>query len=412
VTASVEADDVSAARPTGPKESPAEAAVVGAGPYGLAVAAHLRQVGVEAQVFGETMAFWRRNMPGGMLLRSGWDASHVADPAGELTLDAYAAARGRKVERPIPLEDFIDYGEWYRTQSRLEVDPRLVRRIAMAEDLFHVGLEDGATVEARSVIVASGLERFDFRPPQFAELPAERVSHSSGHSSLAGFAGRRVTVVGGGQSAAESAALLHEAGADVELVLRKPRLNWLAGGRLATRPRLHRVLYPPADVGPPGLNWIVATPEVFRALPRGFRSAVSERVLRPAASDWLEPRLRDVPLRMDRTVIVARETGGGCTLTLDDGTTRTVDHVLLATGFRVDLARLPFLDELMRGLRLVDGSPLLRRGFESSIPGLHFVGAAATHSFGPLMRFVAGTGYAARSVTRRVRERLAVPMGA
>jgi hypothetical protein len=377
-------------------------AVLGAGPYGLSAAAHLGRAGVETRVFGKTMAFWRERMPSGMLLRSGWQASHIADPARELTLDAYEAAQGRRLERPVPLTDFVNYGEWYRDRAGIEPDPRLVERLSRANGHFALRLDDGETVEAGSVVVATGLDRFEWRPPQFAALPSELVSHSSEHPSLAQFAGGRVAVVGSGQSATESAALLHEAGAEVELVLRRPEVQWLSGGRLGSRPRLHSLLYPPTDVGPPGLNWIVATPGLFRTFPTSLRKPISTRVLRPAAADWLQPRLNGVILNAGRTIVTAQQNEHGCELVLDDGATREVDHVLLATGFRVDLRRLPLLENVVDQIRLSDGSPVLREGYESSLPGLHFVGASATYSFGPLMRFVAGTGYAARSVTRRI----------
>lgn len=383
-------------------EGSVDAAIIGAGPYGLSAAAHLRAAGVETRLFGKTMVFWRSHMPAGMLLRSAWEATHIADPGGRLTLDAYAAERGAAVATPIPLADFVDYGEWFRERAALEVDARLVRTVGKNGGGFHLELEDGAVLGARSVIVATGVEHFAWRPPEFAGLPPDRLSHSSEHAGFAKFESRRVTVLGGGQSAAESAALLHEAGADVELVLRKSQLRWLAPGRLATQRRLRRVLYPPSDVGPPGLNWVVAMPDLFRTLPRGLQPAVSNRVLRPAVSDWLRPRLDNVLLRIGRTIIDARSDGEALTLTLDDGSWREIDHLLLATGFRIDVSRLPFLGELAGSLPLVDGAPRLGRGFESAVAGLHFVGAAATESFGPIMRFVAGTGYAARAVTARL----------
>ena len=87
-------------------------------------------------------------------------------------------------------------------------------------------------------------------------------------------------------------------------------------------------------------------------------------------------------------------------ITLDDGSTRRADHVLLGTGFSVDVSRYEFLaPEITRSLYQVEGYPQLARGFESSVPGLHFMGAPAARSFGPLMRFVSGTQFAARALT-------------
>jgi thioredoxin reductase len=346
-------------------------------------------------------------MPAGMLLRSGWRASSIADPAEELTLDRYVAARDRQVARPIPLEEFVAYGEWFRSRVPVEVDDRLVQSIVQVDGRFQLGLDDGSALEARLVVVATGLEGYAWRPPQFEAFPDDRVSHSSDHADFSGFRGRRVAVVGGGQSAAESAALLNEAGADVELVVRRPRLSWLTAGRLDTAHWLYRIVYPPTEVGPPGLNWIVAIPGLFRSLPERLQVEISRRVLRPAVADWLEPRLEHVRLRVDSAITGAEPVGEGLDLRFDDGTLSRVDHLLLATGYRVDAARLPFLAPLASSLRLVRGSPRLNGRYESSVPGLYFVGAAATESLGPVMRFVAGTGHAARAVSASVRERRA-----
>src|SRR4051812_17255752 len=97
-------------------------AVIGAGPCGLVVAAHLRDAGVEARVVGQPMAFWRQTMPHGMLLRSEWPGSHIADPRRALTFDRYEAARGTALSRPLPLADVVDYGLWYQRQAVPDLD--------------------------------------------------------------------------------------------------------------------------------------------------------------------------------------------------------------------------------------------------------------------------------------------------
>ena len=380
-----------------------ETAIIGAGPYGLSAAAHLQERGLETLVFGTPMSFWREHMPAGMLLRSAWEASHIAGPKSELTLDDFAASRGRPIETPIPLGDFTDYGEWYLQQAGIQVDPRYVSLVRKSAGGFELLLQDGALVYSRSVVVAAGIRYFAWVPPGFAHLPAERVSHTSDHADLSIFGGKRIAVVGSGQSAIESASLLSEGGAQVELAFRRPQLLWLSGGRLTSRPRLRRILYPPTDVGPPGLNWIVALPGLFRTLPHSTQALVARRVLRPMAADWLRPRLQDVRLRAGSSVVSAEEEEEGLALKFDDASGGHFDHLLCATGYQVDVSRLPFLTELFSSLRLVRRSPRLGPGFESSVPGLYFVGAAATASFGPLMRFVAGTGYAARSVAAHLK---------
>lgn len=383
--------------------------IIGAGPYGLAAAARLRAAGVEARVFGRAMDFWAA-MPRGMLLRSSWEASHIGDPDGAHALDVYEAWRGAPLGRPVPLSDFIAYGQWVQSRAAPGLEDRRVERIDRAERGFRVRMEDGETVRARRVVVAAGIAPFARKPAVVAGLPPERASHVSEHRDLSIFRGRRVLVVGGGQSALESAALLHEAGAEVRVVARAPRIYWLHGDTVrGTLGALQRLAYTREDVGPPGINRVVSAPRVLQALPRPLREWVSRRAIRPAGSQWLKPRLRDVTILAGRSIAHTSSAPDGVAVTLDDGTRCTADHLLLATGYQVDATRYPFLPaELLRGLRHVGGYPVLSAGLESSVPGLHFLGAPAAHSFGPLMRFVSGSHYAARclaNATAPARER-------
>ena len=394
-----------------------QVAIVGAGPYGLSAAAHLRTVkGLEVRVFGESMSFWERQMPAGMLLRSYWEGSHISDPQGDLTLDRYQRARGVQLPRPVRRDDFINYGQWFQRQAVPDLDGRRVTRIEAASKCFRVMLEDGESVWAQRVVIATGIASFAWRPRQFNAVPPTLASHSSEHRDFGRFAGRRVAVVGGGQSALESAALLHESGAAVEVIVRTPEVHWLRyGTRLHTwlhnqANPLRRILYPPSDIGPPGLNWIVDTPDLFRRLPFAVHSRIERRAIRPAGAGWLRPRMNGVRITTGCVIISANPVGQQVLLRLDDGTERRCDHILLATGYHVDISRLAALaPELVRSLRLVDGYPELNGGFEASLPGLHFLGASAAGTFGPLMRFVAGTKYAARALTRCILGRAANP---
>jgi hypothetical protein len=270
-------------------------------------------------------------------------------------------------------------------------------------------LEDGDSVQAKRVVIATGIASFAYRPYRFQALPPELASHSSAHSDFGRFAGQRVVVVGGGQSALESAALVHESGADVEVIVRAAKIHWLRYGTrvhnwLHSRANpFRRILYPPSDVGPPGLNWIVDTPDVIRRLPFAIHSRIAHRAIRPAGAGWLLPRMRKVKITTGHVITSASLNGRQVRIRLDDGAERCVDHVLLATGYRIDVSKFAFIaPELVRSLRLIDGYPQLTAGFEASVPGLHFLGATAARSFGPLMRFVAGTPYAARALTQCV----------
>jgi NADPH-dependent 2,4-dienoyl-CoA reductase/sulfur reductase-like enzyme len=386
-------------------EAPAscDVVIVGAGPYGLAAASHLRKSDrLDVRIFGSPMSFWG-GMPKGMLLRSRWEASHIGHPSGPLTLDVYKAEKHRSFGAPIPLEHFVEYGRWVQEHVAPDVDTRRVASVARQNGGFTVTLEDGSVLHAGRVVVAAGIEPFARRPAEFEGL-GRSVTHSSEWDDFAPLAGKNVAVVGGGQSALESAALLHEAGARAEVIARRPSLNWLKGGVIQRKLGPFKpVFYAPTDVGPIGMSRLLAAPRAFRLFPRRAQDTMARRAIRPAGAKWLRSRLVDVPLTLGRSVVSASN-GNGVDLQLDDGSSRHVDHVVLGTGYQVDVAGYDFLDRaLVDEIVTVNGYPVLRRGLESSVPGLHFLGAPAAWSFGPLMRFVSGTWWSGRSLARAVR---------
>jgi thioredoxin reductase len=391
-----------------------EVAIIGAGPYGLAAAAHLRHAGIPVRIFGEVLEFWRSQMPEGMILRSRKRSSHIADPQRRLTIDDFEADTERSVTMPsLTLEEFIDYGRWFQERAGLDVDPRKVRLLQQVEGGFRLVLEDGEELNAERVVVAAGLFPFGRHPEPFGSLPPALVSHSADHRDLSIFADRSVLVVGGGQSALESAALVRESGASVEVAIRASEIRWLMpDGARTRRIRVRsRLPLPPTDVGGFASGWAAALPDAFRRLPEGLKPIVSDRCIRPAASDWLRPRLEGVPLGTEAIAVGAQARNGQVKVDLADGSERIVDHILLGTGYEIDVGSYPFLSpELAAAIEVEAGYPRLGTGFESSVPGLHFVGAPAARSFGPIMRFVVGTWYAAPSLTRRLLGRRQRPL--
>ncbi len=402
--------------------------VIGAGPHGLAAVAHLRGAGVPVRAFGEPLAFWRETMPAGMWLRSAPRASSISDPDDALTLARWGAEQRREIASIVPIGDFIEYGAWFQQRAVPDLDRRLVATVRRDAAGFALTLADGEQLSASRVVVAAGLAPFAYIPPLFAELPAALVSHACATPDLERFAGRAVAVIGAGQSALESAALLHEAGAEVEVIGRTPAIFWLgdwspeeaaSNGTPAAAPVVPSTRAPvsqswrarhgiywhaaPTDVGGRFSSWLGAAPDVVRRLPRALRAPLTYHCIRPAGAYWLPERLREVKITLGRSVVQVRERDGRAALTLDDGSQRSVDRVLLGTGYAIDVRRYPFLDPALAAqLRVVQGSPVLRRGLESSVPGLHFVGAPAAESFGPVMRFVVGTSYTAPALTQGI----------
>jgi lysine/ornithine N-monooxygenase len=387
-------------------KKPIDVVVIGAGPYGLSAAAHLRTIpGLQMRVFGQPMSFWKDNMPAGMLLRSQWEASHIADPQGAFTIDAYLAENGNHCADPIPIDRFIDYGQWFQRMVVPELDKRKIRLIAPSSSGgFQLTAEDGEPVEARRVVVAAGIAPFAFRPPEFQSLPPALMSHTGDHTDLKRFAGKRVLVVGAGQSALESAALLQENGANVEVIARNPQIHWLKWrSKISRLGAAGRLVHSIRDVGPPGLSLLVARPGCFTMLPRGLQERIAKRSIRPAGSAWVRDRLHNVPMRIGRSVKSAVPAGDQLRVTLSDGTEVVVDHMLCGTGYRIDVAKYGFFSkELLERIDRAGGYPILKSGMESSVPGLHFLGAPAAWSIGPLARFVSGTHYSVQELSRGI----------
>jgi hypothetical protein len=382
-----------------------DVAVIGAGPYGLSAAAHLKGKGLGVRVFGEPMEFWANKMPEGMLLRSPRVASNISDPRSIYSLSSFEAETGRKPDEYTASETFVEYGRWFHSQLGSAVDRRMVASVHRKDSIFTLALTDGNEITSRRLVVAAGIGPFQKRPAAFADIHSDRVSHCYDGRPISDFAGKKVAVIGSGQSSLESAALLHEAGAQVEVIARQTSLRWVGmHGWLHHLGPLSALLYSSHDVGPAGISRLVASPDLMSYVPLKFRDKIRTRAVRPAGAKWLPARLANVRITLGRTVSAAEEIESlGIRLRLDDGSERLVDHVLLGTGYRVDISRYPFLSpDLLEELSLMDGSPVLTSGFASSVPGLHFIGAAAARQFGPLLYFVAGTHSVSRSLASGV----------
>jgi FAD-dependent urate hydroxylase len=279
-------------------------------------------------VLGDPMSFWQ-SMPAGMLLRSNWTATSIADYRGPVSLDAFCAATGAAVDRPVPLARFIEYGTWVQERVAPDVDRRPVQTLDGDGESFRLALADGERIDARRVVVAAGIKPFANRPAIAGGLPPELATHTGDHRDLSRFSGAKVLVVGGGQSALESAALLDESGAEAEVVVRADHLNWLHGGKYQRKlGRLSPLVYAPTDVGPMGLSRLVAVPDLFRRLPRGVQNPLAYRSIRPAGAAWLGPRLENVPITMTRSIVSATAHAGGVRVTFAGGDERTADHLL------------------------------------------------------------------------------------
>src|SRR5919198_557630 len=173
--------------------SPTDVVVVGAGPYGMALAAHLHERDVSFRIFGRPMNSWLRHMPQGMFLKSEGDASNIADPFGRLTLASFCRQFGREYAdsgTPVSIETFRDYGLWFQRELVANLEEAEVEGLTQVGKEFEVTLSTGESLRARRVVVAIGHVNFRYTPPELRELPSSAISHSADHRDFTPFAGK------------------------------------------------------------------------------------------------------------------------------------------------------------------------------------------------------------------------------
>ena len=383
-----------------------DVAVVGAGPYGLSIAANLRARGVAFRIFGRPMQTWMTQMPKGMHLKSEGFASSIDDPDSSFTLAHYCKEKNlpyAHTGNPVPLETFIAYGLEFQRRFVPDLEDNAVASVQRLPEGFHVGLADGKSLLARRVVVAAGISHFAYLPPELSSLPEEFVTHSSRHATLDHFAGRDVIVLGAGASAVDVAALLHQTGARVQLVARRAKVRFHDPPTGASSNLLEQIRNPMTGIGPGWKLFFYANaPHWFRHLPLATRLRIVKVTLGPAPGWFVKEQVvGKFPFHLGATIKRASVQNGRLNVLLTDssGGSRTIeaDHLIAGTGYRVDLRRLGFLDsETLSKIDSVENTPKLSSMFESSVPGLYFVGACSANTFGPLMRFAFGAKFTAR----------------
>jgi thioredoxin reductase len=416
---SVDFEDVGAVRPVlipkpskdlfslGAKKPAADCdvAIIGAGPYGLSLAAQLAARGVSFRIFGRALDTWRNHMPKDMLLKSEGFGSCLSHPSKGSTLKAYCEARGipyADTALPISLDLFLEYAGWFRQTYVPTLEEFDVTNLEASDAGFALTLEDGRHVEARRVVLAIGITWFRNVPAELDYLDKAVTSHSYDHRDAAKFKGKEVVVLGAGASAVDLAALLNDGGASVKIVARDNALRYHTPPGPDDDKWWNQIRNPATTIGPGWRSWAaVNMPFLFRFLPEKLRLEIVKRHLGPAPGWFVRQRVEGkVTEMLNCKLDAARMVGKRVLLRVTDkrGEAHTVecDHVVAATGFRADLARVPFMTPgLLSRIVTTGAAPKLSGGFETTCPGLHVIGPASANSFGPLMRFMTGAEYAA-----------------
>jgi thioredoxin reductase len=384
--------------------------IIGAGPYGLSIAAYLRARGLDFRIVGSPMHTWRTAMPKGMLLKSVGFASTLYDPGRTFTLQRFCKDHGipyQDVGLPVSLDTFCSYGVSFQKELVPELEDEKLVALNRAPDGFDLKMESGHAFGTRKVVLAVGIDYFRHLPQPLMHLPAWLCSHSSEHHDLRRFRHKEVAVVGGGASAIDIAVLLHEAQAKVHLIARAQQVRF-GYKEEPVRPFMQRLRAPMSGVGPGWKNRICTeVPWLYRYLPDRLRLRSVKRFLGPAGGWFMKDRAVFMPRILGCELQEARACGSRVQLRLvaADGGEHQVsaDHVIAATGYKPDVHRLPFLSlDVLDQLRLIGESPRLSAHFESSIPGLYFVGPISATSFGPVMRFAVGAEFVCQRISRHL----------
>lgn len=391
---------------------PVDIVIVGAGPYGLSLAAHLRRSRRSVRIFGSPMRFWSHHMPQGTSLKSEGFASSLYDPHGAFTLKDYCAENRlpyADIGLPVRIEQFIAYGLEFQRRYVPDLEQSSITSLAPTDQGFLLTTESGEVMHARQVVVAAGIMNFAYMPPLLADLPSDVATHTSHHNDLRRFNGRRVAVLGAGASALDAAAKLLEAGAQPQLFARRTAIAFHDPPKVQ-RSLIERIAEPRSGLGTGWRSRLCTdAPSLFHAMPERLRFRAVERHLGPAPCWFVRDAVNGrLPMFLGTTLTGAGINGASVRLEFDqqgkaDKQIFEVDHVIAGTGFKVALSRLKFIDAAIQSrLRKSSDTPILDRHFGSSVPGLYFVGGAAANSFGPMLRFAFGANFAAKRVSNRL----------
>lgn len=374
-----------------------ELLIIGAGPFGLAVAAQAAHDEIEHVIVGKPMEFWQRNMPRGMFLRSACDW-HL-DPLNVDTIDSFLATRHKTAHdvEPLSLDFYLSYVDWFQRRKKIKPLPVYVEQLEYRETRGFVATTvAGKVINARHVVLAPGFKHFAHAPAELiARLPQGRFQHTSQFVDFSAAQDKRFLIIGGRQSAFEWAALLIEAGAAAVHVS-------------------HRHATPVFDAA--DWSWVnalvdnmVQDPNWFRRLSQQEKDAVSHRLWaegRLKLEPWLEPRIKTDRVRIwpyTELVSCTQTQTGELQVALSNGETITVDQIVLATGYKVDIARLPiFAPDLRARIDVRHGFPVLDDHFETSVPGLFITSMPAMQDFGPFFGFTISVRTSARLICERL----------
>ncbi len=360
--------------------------IIGAGPFGLSAASFANFHQIDYLVIGKPMAFWKENIPENMYLRSGTDW-HL-DPYGNYTIETFLKSRNKTPEdvKPLPLTIFLDYAEWFQEQQNINVLDKLILKLDYlgGEKKYLITLKDGKEIKAINVLIAIGFKFFKKLPVYLTKkLPAGSFTHTCDVVKFEKFKDKSVLIIGGHQSAYEWAALIVEAGAKTVHISHRHEAPEFAESNWSW-----------ID---PIMDQMVDNPEWYRTLNEKEQEEIERKFWiedSQKLEPWLLPRIDRENIKiwpLSNVVKCDESNSGQYKVHLDNGRRLEVDHIILATGYKVDINKIPFLSSgnILPKLNINEGFPDLDGYLQTSLPGLYMTSMIATKSFGRFFAYIA-----------------------
>ncbi len=375
--------------------------IIGAGPFGLSMTAYAKHLNIDYKIVGRTMEFWKKNMPAGMRLRSGPDW-HL-DPLGEYTLVNFLKTKNISHENisPIPINLYLEYVDWFRKEKQIEPIQEYITKLDYYADKkhrFRAYLSNNEVIEAQFVLVAIGFGYFKNIPQEMSSsLPNSYYSHTADLIDFSKLKSKNCIIVGGRQSAFESALLMKEAGVrEIDIVHRHktPEFTHSDWGFVT-----------------PILDKMIDDPDYYIKLSDLEKKEINDRFWqegRLKLEPWLKEldQYEDIGINEQTNVCSSHITkDGNIEVILSNGTNLNADHLLFATGYKVDLQRVPFLKNgnILDKLATNNGFPKLKAKFQSSLPGLYFTSLPATADFGAFFGFTVSCNTSSMIIGNEIR---------
>lgn len=371
--------------------------IVGAGPFGLSLSAYCNHQNIENILVGKNMDFWKSNMPNGMYLRSSFDW-HL-DPFDKYTFEKFMKDNDLDLMEnyPVSRDLYLKYTDWFVRKLNIVPKELMIEKIDYSSEKneFTSYLDNSDQIISKNVVIAVGFKYFKHIPSELLEIiPENKYTHTCDIPDFNQFAGKRCLIIGGRMSAFESAVLLNESDAkEIFVSYRHDTPDFTESDWSWVNDYLDR---------------FITEPEWYKNLSDQGKAKLNQDFYKEGRlkmEPWLTPKLdKDNINLLPNTQIKSSRllTDNKIELVFIDNKKIAVDHVIFATGYEVDINKIPFISSgnILNQLDLDNGFPKLDINLQTNIPGLYMTSISATQDFGSFFGFTVSCNTSSKIIGR------------